>query len=211
MRTSRAVLSPAARGRIRGGAHHRPRPARVVRRGHPGAPCCGKLIFLTHDTEFEDLPVDYLATVIISRVPQSLPTNQRVESGSRPLRGSSRIDLRDRSSTYSRAERSFRGKRVRFRGVHAVLPIRRGCQAGKDPKRELAERPVGGDELGAELLARVTEDGGQELHLSHRGRIRARPRWCGAMSDNIAGGRLGIADDGNGEFALLAFGKLATG
>ena len=38
-----------------------------------------ELIFLTHDTEFEDLPVDYRATVIISHVPQSLPTIQRVE------------------------------------------------------------------------------------------------------------------------------------
>ena len=38
-----------------------------------------ELIFLTHDTEFEDLPVDYRATVVISHVPQSLPTKQRVE------------------------------------------------------------------------------------------------------------------------------------
>lgn len=36
-------------------------------------------MFLTNDTEFEDLPVDYQAQVIISRVPQGLPTRQRVE------------------------------------------------------------------------------------------------------------------------------------
>ena len=34
--------------------------------------------FLTNDTEFEELSADYLATVVISRVPQSLPTTQRV-------------------------------------------------------------------------------------------------------------------------------------
>ena len=37
-----------------------------------------ELIFLTQDTEFEDLPADYRAVVIISRAPQSLPTKQRV-------------------------------------------------------------------------------------------------------------------------------------
>lgn len=36
------------------------------------------LIFLTCDTEFEDLPADYAATVVISRVPQSLPIRERV-------------------------------------------------------------------------------------------------------------------------------------
>lgn len=53
-------------------------------RGLPDAAIRGRLaaeelIFLTHDTEFEDLPTDYRATVVISRVPQSLPTKQRVE------------------------------------------------------------------------------------------------------------------------------------
>ena len=38
-----------------------------------------QLVFLTNDTEFEDLPVDYEAQVIISRVPQNLPTGRRVE------------------------------------------------------------------------------------------------------------------------------------
>ena len=37
------------------------------------------LLLLTHDTEFEGIPADYPAIVAISRVPQSLPTKQRVE------------------------------------------------------------------------------------------------------------------------------------
>jgi len=37
------------------------------------------ILFLTQDTEFEDLPTDYRAIVIISRVPQSLPIQRRVE------------------------------------------------------------------------------------------------------------------------------------
>jgi len=37
------------------------------------------ILFLTQDTEFEDLPTDYRAIVIISRVPQSLPIQQRVD------------------------------------------------------------------------------------------------------------------------------------
>ena len=36
------------------------------------------LVFLTNDAEFEDLPADYRAQVVISRVPQRLPTAQRV-------------------------------------------------------------------------------------------------------------------------------------
>ena len=36
------------------------------------------IVFLTQDTEFEDLPADYRAAVIISRVPQSLPTQERI-------------------------------------------------------------------------------------------------------------------------------------
>lgn len=38
-----------------------------------------ELIFLTNDTEFEDHPRGCAAIVIISRVPQSLPTQQRVD------------------------------------------------------------------------------------------------------------------------------------
>ena len=38
-----------------------------------------ELVFLTNDTEFEDLPADYRAQVVISRVPQRLPTARRVE------------------------------------------------------------------------------------------------------------------------------------
>jgi hypothetical protein len=38
-----------------------------------------ELVFLTNDTEFENLPADYRAQVVISRVPQRLPTSRRVE------------------------------------------------------------------------------------------------------------------------------------
>ena len=38
-----------------------------------------ELVFLTNDTKFEDLPADYRSQVVISRVPQRLPTSQRVE------------------------------------------------------------------------------------------------------------------------------------
>lgn len=38
-----------------------------------------QLVFLTNDTEFEELAFDCQAQVIISRVPQNLPTRQRVE------------------------------------------------------------------------------------------------------------------------------------
>lgn len=37
------------------------------------------LLFLTQDTEFADLPPRTAATVMISRVPQSIPIAQRVE------------------------------------------------------------------------------------------------------------------------------------
>jgi len=37
------------------------------------------LVFLTHDTEFEDLPSTFRSQVVISRVPQSLPIGRRVE------------------------------------------------------------------------------------------------------------------------------------
>ena len=37
------------------------------------------LLFLTQDTEFADLPSETAATVMISRVPQSIPIAQRVE------------------------------------------------------------------------------------------------------------------------------------
>lgn len=37
------------------------------------------LVFLTNDTEFEQLAGDIRAQVIISRLPQRLPTSQRVE------------------------------------------------------------------------------------------------------------------------------------
>jgi hypothetical protein len=38
-----------------------------------------ELVFLTNDTEFEDHPADYRAQVVVSRVPQRLPTTRRVE------------------------------------------------------------------------------------------------------------------------------------
>jgi len=38
-----------------------------------------RLLFLTQDTEFADMPEEFLATVIISRVPQNLPIQRRVE------------------------------------------------------------------------------------------------------------------------------------
>jgi uncharacterized protein DUF5615 len=38
-----------------------------------------ELIFLTQDIEFEDPRTDYLATVLISRVRQSLPIQERVQ------------------------------------------------------------------------------------------------------------------------------------
>lgn len=38
-----------------------------------------ELVFLTHDTEFEGIPADLRSQVIISRVPQRLPTRERVE------------------------------------------------------------------------------------------------------------------------------------
>ena len=38
-----------------------------------------ELVFLTNDTEFEELAMDYRARVIISRLPQRLPISQRVE------------------------------------------------------------------------------------------------------------------------------------
>lgn len=37
------------------------------------------LVFLTHDTEFEDLPPGTKGKTIISRVPQHLPIQQRVD------------------------------------------------------------------------------------------------------------------------------------
>ncbi len=37
------------------------------------------LIFLTHDTEFAELPADTASTVMISRVPQAVPIARRVE------------------------------------------------------------------------------------------------------------------------------------
>jgi predicted nuclease of predicted toxin-antitoxin system len=37
------------------------------------------LLFLTQDTEFADLPSETAATIMISRVPQSMPIAQRVE------------------------------------------------------------------------------------------------------------------------------------
>lgn len=38
-----------------------------------------ELVFLTHDGEFADIPADLRSQVIISRVPQRLPTSERVE------------------------------------------------------------------------------------------------------------------------------------
>lgn len=44
-----------------------------------------ELVFLTQDAEFEAMPVDYRAAVIISRVSQNLPLKQRVEIWSKAL------------------------------------------------------------------------------------------------------------------------------
>lgn len=38
-----------------------------------------ELVFLTNDTEFEDIPADLRSQVIVSRLPQRLPTAERVE------------------------------------------------------------------------------------------------------------------------------------
>ena len=37
------------------------------------------IVFLTHDTEFEDVGANYHAKVIISRIRQNFPIRQRVE------------------------------------------------------------------------------------------------------------------------------------
>lgn len=54
------------------------------RRGAPDAEirerlAAEELVFLTHDTEFESIPADLRSQVIISRLPQRLPTRERVE------------------------------------------------------------------------------------------------------------------------------------
>lgn len=46
-----------------------------------------ELVFLTNDTEFEDLPDGCRSKVVISRVPQRLPTRQRVEIWFNALEG----------------------------------------------------------------------------------------------------------------------------
>lgn len=38
-----------------------------------------EIVFLTQDSEFEDMPVGYRGAIIISRVRQSLPIQQRVQ------------------------------------------------------------------------------------------------------------------------------------
>ena len=38
-----------------------------------------ELVLLTHDSEFEDISANYTGTIIISRVRQSLPIQQRTE------------------------------------------------------------------------------------------------------------------------------------
>ena len=37
------------------------------------------VLFLTNDTEFEDIPADFRSQVIISRLPQRLPIAERVD------------------------------------------------------------------------------------------------------------------------------------
>ena len=44
-----------------------------------------ELVFLTHDTEFEDLPLRFRSRVIVSQLPQRLPIAERVEIWSRAL------------------------------------------------------------------------------------------------------------------------------
>ena len=46
-----------------------------------------RLLFLTQDTEFADIPDEFLATVIISRVPQSLPIQRRVDIWAKAIEG----------------------------------------------------------------------------------------------------------------------------
>lgn len=59
----------------------------VIELGQRGAPdsalrtrlAAEELVFLTDDAEFEDIPADFRSQVIISRLPQRLPTARRVE------------------------------------------------------------------------------------------------------------------------------------
>ncbi len=46
-----------------------------------------EIVFLTQDTEFETMPVDCRAAVIISRVRQSLPIQRRVEIWDKTIQG----------------------------------------------------------------------------------------------------------------------------
>lgn len=44
-----------------------------------------ELVFLTNDTEFENIPADLRSQVVVSRLPQRLPTARRVELWTKAL------------------------------------------------------------------------------------------------------------------------------
>ncbi|MEW6688578.1 MAG: DUF5615 family PIN-like protein [Pseudomonadota bacterium] len=44
-----------------------------------------ELVFLTNDTEFENIPADLQSQVVVSRLPQRLPTARRVELWTKAL------------------------------------------------------------------------------------------------------------------------------
>lgn len=54
------------------------------------------LVFLTHDTEFEDQPPRFQSRIIISELPQRLPIAERVEIWSRALERFVRDDPAER-------------------------------------------------------------------------------------------------------------------
>jgi len=72
-----------------------------------------ELVFLTNDTEFEDLPADFRAQVVISRVPQRLPTRSAWRYGSVRSKGFSGRSPRDGFSICSRRARSSSGRFAR--------------------------------------------------------------------------------------------------
>lgn len=70
--------------RLREAGHEAEHMIELGRRGAPDAEirerlAAEELVFLTHDTEFESIPADLRSQVIISRLPQRLPTRERVE------------------------------------------------------------------------------------------------------------------------------------
>ena len=69
--------------RLRAAGHYAEHIIVLGQRGLPDSAIRQRLatediVFLTQDSEFEDRPADYRAVVIISRVSQSLPIQERV-------------------------------------------------------------------------------------------------------------------------------------